>query len=63
MPEWGRKPQEVRQYLIALETIQKSLVSDEQPGNGCNDIGSFTGLSEEELFQALVGCFFVTKSD
>jgi hypothetical protein len=63
VPEWGRKPQEVRQYLDAWQIIQtNSRIPNEQTAEKYNNLGNLTSQSHE-IIQALVGCFVVAQSD
>ncbi|KAK1139403.1 hypothetical protein N8T08_000766 [Aspergillus melleus] len=50
LPEWGRKPQEVQQYLIASQVL-RSLPR--------TAFGEASEETDEKVLQALCGCFQV----
>ncbi|OJJ43875.1 hypothetical protein ASPZODRAFT_135909 [Penicilliopsis zonata CBS 506.65] len=50
LPEWGRQPPEVRQYLLALQTLQTGPVTEWNQR-------SKNRLPDEEMVQALQACF------
>ncbi|KAL4936147.1 hypothetical protein BDV06DRAFT_233682 [Aspergillus oleicola] len=58
IPDWGRKPQEVRQYLAALHVFQPiPRTIDESTEEIYPEIGNITVEADRRLFRALLKCF------